>query len=69
MAAPAICPVRDGAAATQMFPHLHYQLQTSATGTAEGLPSYFHAFTRIRGKRRVAVPSGQIDSGEIIETK
>ncbi len=58
-----------GASGSAMFPHLHYQLQTSATGTAEGLPSYFHAFTRIRGKRRTAVISGQIDSGEIIESK
>jgi hypothetical protein len=58
-----------GASGSAMFPHLHYQLQTSATGTAEGLPSYFNAFTRVRGKRRVVVTAGQIDSGEIIETK
>ncbi len=58
-----------GASGSAMFPHLHYQLQTSATGTAEGLPSYFNGFSRIRGSRRVAVSSGQIDSGEIIDTK
>ncbi len=57
-----------GASGSAMFPHLHYQLQTSATGTAEGLPSYFNAFSRIRGTRRIAVSSGQIDSGEIIES-
>jgi hypothetical protein len=58
-----------GASGSAMFPHLHYQLQTSAIGTAEGLPSYFNGFSRIRGTRRIAVASGQIDSGEIIETK
>lgn len=57
-----------GASGSAMFPHLHYQLQSSATGTAEGLPSYFHGFARIRGSRRVAVTTGQIDSGEIVET-
>lgn len=52
-----------------MFPHLHYQLQSSATGAAEGVPSYFKAFTRVRGSKRHAVESGQIDSGEIIEAE
>ncbi len=57
-----------GASGSALFPHLHYQLQTSATGTAEGLPSYFTAFSRVRGTRRIPVTTGQVDSGEIIET-
>jgi biotin carboxyl carrier protein len=57
-----------GASGSAFFPHLHYQLQTSPTGAAEGLPSYFHAFARIRGSRRTPVASGQVDSGEIIES-
>ncbi len=58
-----------GASGSAMFPHLHYQLQSTATGAAEGLPSYFHAFTRVRGTKRIDVASGQIDSGEIIEAQ
>jgi hypothetical protein len=57
-----------GASGSAMFPHLHYQLQTRADGKAEGLPSYFRRFVRVRGTTRVPVAEGQIDSGEIIET-
>jgi hypothetical protein len=42
-----------GASGSAMFPHLHYQLQTSADGHAEGLPSYF-------------IGVGQIDSGDLV---
>ncbi len=42
-----------GASGSAMFPHLHYQLQTTADGHAEGLPSYFTTL-------------GQIDSGDLV---
>ena len=47
--------------------HLHYELRRGTGINVEGLPSYFHAFTRVRGQRRIPVENGQIDSGEIIE--
>jgi peptidase M23-like protein len=55
-----------GASGSSLMPHLHYQLQTTPTGHAEGLPSYFEDFTRVRGRKRIEVPVGQIDSGDII---
>jgi len=55
-----------GASGSSLMPHLHYQLQTTPTGHAEGLPSYFVDFTRIRGRKRIKVPVGQIDSGDLI---
>lgn len=58
-----------GASGSSLMPHLHYQLQTTPTGHAEGLPSYFVDFTRIRGRKRIEVPVGQIDSGDIIVPK
>jgi hypothetical protein len=58
-----------GASGSAMFPHLHYQLQTTADGHAEGLPSYFHDFARLHGARRVAVKRGQIDSGDLVDSK
>jgi hypothetical protein len=58
-----------GASGSAMFPHLHYQLQNAADGHAEGLPSYFHDFVRVRGTSRVKVKEGQVDSGEIVENR
>jgi len=59
-----------GACGSAMFPHLHYQVQNGADGHAEGLPSYFHDFVRVRGaKTSKKVAAGQVDSGEIVESK
>jgi murein DD-endopeptidase MepM/ murein hydrolase activator NlpD len=57
-----------GASGSSLMPHLHYQLQNRADGHAEGLPSYFHDFVRVRGSRSVRVVDGQIDSGDLVET-
>lgn len=57
-----------GASGSALFPHLHYQLQTTADAHAEGLPSYFVDFVRVRGGKRIAVAQGQIDSGEFVES-
>jgi biotin carboxyl carrier protein len=58
-----------GASGSSLMPHLHYQLQTAADGHAEGLPSYFHDYRRVVGSRVVPVGEGQIDSGDIVESK
>jgi hypothetical protein len=57
-----------GASGSSMFPHLHYELQTGADTNAEGLPSTFHDFVRIQGARRVPVPAGSVESGEVVES-
>ncbi len=57
-----------GGSGSSLMPHLHYQLQTDASGHAEGLPSYFAGFQRIRGGTAVQVKRGQIDSGELLES-
>jgi len=46
--------------------HLHYQVQSDA-GFGEGLPSYFHDYKRLVGGKHVAVPTGQIDSGDVLQ--
>jgi hypothetical protein len=55
-----------GASGSALMPHLHYQLQTTATGHAEGLPAIFHDFVRVRGARLVAVARGHVETGEIV---
>lgn len=55
-----------GASGSSLMPHLHYQLQTTATGHAEGLPAIFHDFVRVRGARSIAVARGHVDTGEIV---
>lgn len=58
-----------GASGSSMFPHLHYELQTGIDTNSEGLPSTFHDFVRLQGARRIAVPAGIVESGEIVESK
>lgn len=55
-----------GASGSANFPHLHYQLQTDATANAEGLPSYFENFVRVRGATQIPVAKGAIETGEIV---
>jgi hypothetical protein len=56
-----------GSSGSSIFPHLHFQLQTTANADGEGLPSYFGNFRRRLGRRTVPVERGQIDSGDIVE--
>jgi len=58
---------RIGASGSANFPHLHYELQTGADASAEGLPSYFINFNRVLGAKIQNVKVGQIDSGDIVE--
>lgn len=59
-----------GASGSSLFPHLHYELR-DGTGykTVEGLPSYFRNFRRHLGSRSAEVRRGQIDSGDIVESR
>lgn len=57
-----------GASGSALFPHLHYQLQDGADGHAEGLPSAFDDFVRVRGSTSTPVAHGTIDSGDFVET-
>jgi hypothetical protein len=58
-----------GASGSSMFPHLHFELQNGPGTDAEGLPSTFHDFDRLRGSRRLRVKSGGVNSGEILDGK
>jgi hypothetical protein len=49
--------------------HVHYQLQDRREFDGEGLPSYFSRFRRWLGSRSLTIAQGQIDSGDIVETK
>jgi hypothetical protein len=57
-----------GASGSSLFPHLHFELQTGPGTDAEGLPSTFHDFVRIRGAQKLKVRSGIVESGEIVES-
>jgi murein DD-endopeptidase MepM/ murein hydrolase activator NlpD len=58
-----------GNSGTSMFPHLHYQLMDGPTFASEGVPSAFTGLTRIRGNLRTPLPSGAIDSGDVVESR
>jgi murein DD-endopeptidase MepM/ murein hydrolase activator NlpD len=58
-----------GASGSSKFPHLHYELQNSADAKAEGLPSYFRNFQRVLGAKKQNAKLGQIDSGDIVQSK
>jgi hypothetical protein len=51
-----------------LFPHLHYTVTHGPTYPSEAVPSCFRNFDRILGMRRVHFASGQIDTGDIIES-
>lgn len=56
-----------GASGSAFFPHLHFQLQSAADIAAEGLPSYFDAFSRVLGATRLPRQQASVDTGEIVE--
>ncbi len=58
-----------GASGSANIPHLHYELRTGIDTKAEGLPSYFYDFSRVLGEKMVKVSRGQVDTGDILETK
>ena len=58
-----------GASGSAEFnPHLHYELRTNTTMSAEGLPAYFKNWRLLRGSRPIAVERGPIDTGEFVQS-
>jgi len=58
-----------GTSGSSLFPHLHYELATSAGTDGEGLPSQFVDFDRVLGSSRLRADGTSPDSGDIIEAR
>jgi peptidase M23-like protein len=58
-----------GTSGSSLFPHLHYELATSAGTDGEGLPSQFVDFDRVLGSSRVRADGTSPDSGDIVEAR
>jgi len=58
-----------GTSGSSLFPHLHYELATSAGTKGEGLPSQFVDFDRVLGSSRARADGTSPDSGDIIEAR
>ena len=59
-----------GASGDSLFPHLDYGLRTGVGAKeVEGLPSYFNDFRRLLGSAPVVVEKGQVDTGDIVESR
>jgi hypothetical protein len=55
-----------GASGDAYIPHVHVELRRAAGVDGEGLPAYFRGLRRVVGARAIALPTGPIDSGEIV---
>jgi murein DD-endopeptidase MepM/ murein hydrolase activator NlpD len=58
-----------GTSGSSLFPHLHYELATSAGTEGEGLPSQFVDFDRVLGATRARADGMSPDSGDIVEAR
>jgi hypothetical protein len=58
-----------GTSGSSLFPHLHYELATSAGTEGEGVPSQFVQFDRILGSARARADGTSPDSGDIVEAR
>lgn len=58
-----------GTSGSSLFPHLHYELATTAGTDGEGLPSQFVEFDRILGTTRSRGDGGSPDSGDLVEAR
>ncbi|MEO6433137.1 MAG: M23 family metallopeptidase [Sphingomicrobium sp.] len=58
-----------GRSGTSLFPHLHYQLTTTAGVDGEGLPARFEGLGKVSGKTADPAHSHWIDTGDIVETR
>jgi hypothetical protein len=58
-----------GTSGSSLFPHLHYELATSAGTDGEGVPSQFVDFDRVLGATRSRADGTSPDSGDIIEAR
>jgi murein DD-endopeptidase MepM/ murein hydrolase activator NlpD len=51
-----------------LFPHLHYTVTDAVSYPSQGVPSYFKDFSRILGSRSVRIKTGQVDTGDLLES-
>lgn len=58
-----------GVSGSSFFPHLHFEIRTNITNSAEGLPSYFSNINLVIGSTSQKLKSGLAETGNIIETK
>jgi murein DD-endopeptidase MepM/ murein hydrolase activator NlpD len=58
-----------GTSGSSLFPHLHYELATTAGMDGEGLPSQFVSFDRVFGTARARGDGSSPDSGDIVEAR
>jgi peptidase M23-like protein len=58
---------RVGNSGSSNFPHLHFQLMNTPDMHGEGVPALFRDFERVQGSKRVKVPRGAVDTGEIVD--
>jgi hypothetical protein len=58
-----------GTSGSSLFPHLHYELATSAGTDGEGLPSQFVEFDRVLGADRARADGTSPDSGDIVQAR
>lgn len=58
-----------GVSGSSFLPHLHFEIRTSITNQAEGLPSYFNNIFILEGKLKRKLLTGLVETGNIIETK
>jgi hypothetical protein len=58
-----------GVSGSSFLPHLHFEMRTSLSGKAEGLPSYFDNIFLLDGKLKTKLVTGSAETGNIIEAK
>jgi murein DD-endopeptidase MepM/ murein hydrolase activator NlpD len=58
-----------GFSGDSLFPHLHYNVTDASSYPSQGVPSYFRNFVQVLGQRRIHILSGQIDTGDLIESQ
>jgi hypothetical protein len=58
-----------GVSGSSFFPHLHFEVRTDITSTAEGLPSYFSNVYQLNGKVIQKLNSGLVETGVLIKTE
>ncbi|MEO8239332.1 MAG: M23 family metallopeptidase [Flavobacterium sp.] len=58
-----------GVSGSSFFPHLHFEIRTDITNTAEGLPSYFSDINLVIGNTSKKLKSGLAETGNIIQVK
>ena len=60
---------RVGNSGDSFWPHLHFQVMTSASFDCELLPPVFASYTLFRGSRAFKIRNGMPDTGELIEQR